>query len=97
LLLILKAKQNMKRSNLFLGLTTGLLALASFAFAKSNSKGSITQARCRTAAASQCPIFVKFGNHYVPSTQKVTCQGNQKTGTLVTTVACVVTLLVNAG
>jgi hypothetical protein len=87
----------MKRSNLFLSLTTGLLAIASFAFAKSHAKGSIQTARCRTVAnptPAKCAAFVKFQNlQLVPSSIKEQCVANSHLGTYVTTAACAVTLI----
>jgi len=47
----------MKRSNLFLTATTGLLAIASFAFAKTHKfNGTIVTGYCKTANGA-CPTI----------------------------------------
>lgn len=83
----------MKRSNLLLGLTTGVLALASFAFAKSNSKSQIHTAKCRTVLApshAQCLAWTPIVASYVKTAIGQKC--NNQTGTLVTAANCFSTL-----
>jgi hypothetical protein len=90
----------MKPSNLHFGFTTGLLALASFAFTKSLVKGSIPTARCRTAphpSPIECiQLIKKVGLLTVPSLIKEACINGPHTGTLVTTIHCAVTLIESA-
>jgi hypothetical protein len=69
----------MKRSNLFLAATTGLLAIASFAFAKSHkeSKSGI-QGYCLTSGGVHCPTqTVRFvATTALSSAAKWKCPGH---------------------
>jgi hypothetical protein len=85
----------MKRSNLFLGATTGLLAIASFAFAKSQ----------KTSIAGHCLTIKSSGNTCAPVTSgrfftvtavqanAAKCRG-ANVGKTVVTAACQVALKV---
>jgi hypothetical protein len=89
-----KSKKNMKRSNLFLGLTTGLLAVASFAFAKSHAKGAILTARCFTGV-SNCPITHGVYSLNDANEGRACVTVGQTPGTLRTASACVTPLYLN--
>lgn len=87
----------MKYSNTLFGLTTGLLALASFAFAKSQAKGAIHTAKCRTQASpthNQCNSWAPILGSFVRTATKNLCfdpiSGNS--GTFVTAALCFSTI-----
>ena len=85
----------MKRSNLFLELTTGLLALASFAFAESKANGSIPNAICRTTLHPCVGKQVILGQ-YITSNVKQPCIDEFGVlGTLVTAPVCALTVVEN--
>jgi hypothetical protein len=54
----------MKRSNLFLALTTGCLAVASFAFAKSHKVGAIHTGYCFTSQGSNNCVLTTTGKRW---------------------------------
>jgi len=70
----------MKRSNLFLTLTTGCLAVASFAFAKSHQK-HVSVGYCTNADHSACNIITQkvMTINANAGLNKATCAANNKT------------------
>lgn len=85
----------MKHINLFLNLTSALLALASFAFVKSRIKGpvNIHTAKCRTLVGL-CRLWHPFLGSFVASPIKQLCFDpvNGNLGTIVTATLCLTTL-----
>lgn len=75
--MIQKQTTIMKRSNLFLALTTGALAVASFAFAKTNRIHTKSTGYCFTKAQGQlCHHTINKQWTTVSGTAKATCGGN---------------------
>lgn len=82
----------MKRSNLFLGATTALLAVASFAFAKTNHKS--IPAHCLTLGTPNTCAPVTNGSFIVTAgSPAAKCHG-VNAGKTVVTAACVQALKV---
>jgi hypothetical protein len=81
----------MKRPNLFLTLTAGCLAVASFTFAKAHKLGSANKGRCMNPANAKCTISTT-GKHWsiVAAGSGVATCNNGKTAR--TAVNCVKTL-----
>lgn len=69
----------MKRSNLLLAATTGLLAIASFAFAKTReAKGQIT-GYCKNSGSALCPTATHIGHFRVPTDDNYSKCADQRT------------------
>jgi hypothetical protein len=79
-------------------LTTGLLAVVSFAFAKSHAKGAIKTAKCKTAGTGTSHCYVTKAHQYTLGAKTGACFANGgRAGTLRTITNCAVALTVLDG